>query len=798
MKTIRAIQIVSVSLLLWSSLAVAGIGWVSYGSAEGVPAGVVTAVAVSNNGTLWTGSLAGGVAKYDGSTFTGYKTTEGLPSNLVTDIFIGNDGLLWVSTGSGISTYNGSSWTNSAAQIFCYTVAADANGQKWLGYSNGAGIYSGNDWYVASNIMGVPINTIAPTPQGYIWFGSDQGLTYYSSNSQEYFTADGGILHLLTTTGFNTYVTKKGPISNEISKVFVDAQNNVWVGTDKGLSKYNGSTWTHFDRSSGLAADHVGAIAQDKEGNIWIGYSAILNPIATGASRYNGSSWQHFTTANGLGGDRVYDIAIAPNGDIWFATNAGLSMYGSLPPAPAISISTTSLDFGTTIGGARRDTSFAISNTGDKTLVIDSTRSTSSAFTVTTSLSSLAPGGSQQLGVRYAPATYGSHSGTLRIYSNDKNNPLKQITLTGINNTPPQIAVSADTIRFGKVRLGSSSSYQLKVTNTGQTTLNISSIFVMTSSVFACSSRTFSLAYNKSENLPVTFTPNRASTFSGEVVISSNDPVRASKRIFLFGEGVRSDLYLAEKYCRVNCAETYLDSTRATTLELENRGGEVLIVNSVFLKQARGFSIEGRPDSISAGRKATLLVLFHPTTAGEYFDTLVVATMDTLVMIPCYGKGIELPFFNSTSGDITYRAESPNLVVWLKANYDILSSVVKVYYSLDGGDTFQDPVVCAQAAGGRVEAQIPSQPEGKVVKYYLEVNHPTLGLKYMPPNAPSQTYNLRVLYSANVNGDLRTDIFDLLDILRRIPAGDVAADINRDGKVDVFDLLDMLRALSAN
>ena len=54
--------------------------------------------------------------------------------------------------------------------------------------------------------------------------------------------------------------------------ITVDAQNNIWVGTQgNGVSVFNGTTWTIYTTANGLADNNVWAIAIDAQGNKWIG-----------------------------------------------------------------------------------------------------------------------------------------------------------------------------------------------------------------------------------------------------------------------------------------------------------------------------------------------------------------------------------------------------------------------------------------------------------------------------------------------------------------------------------------------
>ena len=70
----------------------------------------------------------------------------------------------------------------------------------------------------------------------------------------------------------------------------------------------------------GLGAVTATAMGQDKEGFLWIG-------TQTGLYRYDGTRAQKMTDVEGLIGHYVVDLVIAPDGTPWFAGNRGIAHY---------------------------------------------------------------------------------------------------------------------------------------------------------------------------------------------------------------------------------------------------------------------------------------------------------------------------------------------------------------------------------------------------------------------------------------------------------------------------------------
>jgi len=52
--------------------------------------------------------------------------------------------------------------------------------------------------------------------------------------------------------------------------MYQDTDGNMWFGTIKGVSVYDGNNWTTYTTSDGLANNSVNFIMQDSAGTIWI------------------------------------------------------------------------------------------------------------------------------------------------------------------------------------------------------------------------------------------------------------------------------------------------------------------------------------------------------------------------------------------------------------------------------------------------------------------------------------------------------------------------------------------------
>ena len=59
---------------------------------------------------------------------------------------------------------------------------------------------------------------------------------------------------------------------DSIREIFQDSRGFVWIGTYKGLSRYDGVRFKNYGRNDfGITSDFVNVIREDSEGNLWIG-----------------------------------------------------------------------------------------------------------------------------------------------------------------------------------------------------------------------------------------------------------------------------------------------------------------------------------------------------------------------------------------------------------------------------------------------------------------------------------------------------------------------------------------------
>lgn len=105
------------------------------------------------------------------------------------------------------------------------------------------------------------VNAILQDKQGFMWFGTKDGLNRYDGLSFRKFKHDDR--------------TRRSIGNNFITALYEDAKGNIWVGTDVGLYIYNPEkdSFRHFAELSAenTKIEHtVTAISGDNKGCVWV------------------------------------------------------------------------------------------------------------------------------------------------------------------------------------------------------------------------------------------------------------------------------------------------------------------------------------------------------------------------------------------------------------------------------------------------------------------------------------------------------------------------------------------------
>ena len=119
----------------------------SYTHADGLAQNSVYTVHQSRDGSVWAGTLSGGVSHLKDGKFTTYTTADGSGSNTISSITEGLDGTMWFATSNGLSSLSNNHWRNYAMRDGLpsedvISLTEDAKGVLWIGTAEGLASFS--------------------------------------------------------------------------------------------------------------------------------------------------------------------------------------------------------------------------------------------------------------------------------------------------------------------------------------------------------------------------------------------------------------------------------------------------------------------------------------------------------------------------------------------------------------------------------------------------------------------------------------------------------------------------------
>lgn len=170
---------------------------------------------------------------------------------------------------------------------------------------------------VYSRLANPQIYSVANDHQGFLWFGTAEGLKRYDGYQFISFQHDANHPASLS--------------NNNVGVMLNDTKNRLWVGTwGGGLNLYqpDSQTFQHFrhdpEVASSLGADKVQSLFESKSGEIWVGTNGgglnLYQPDTATFKRYTHNP----ADPHSIGNNRIWGIAEDSQGAIWVATTDGL------------------------------------------------------------------------------------------------------------------------------------------------------------------------------------------------------------------------------------------------------------------------------------------------------------------------------------------------------------------------------------------------------------------------------------------------------------------------------------------
>ena len=281
---------------------------------------------------LWI-ATSHGLYRYDP-----YKDKFQIVLNVYVNALVEDNNKLWIGTTQGLFMVllNGNKPVKKNYRIvnpvFANEMAPNVlslhrnkSGDLLLGTNNGVFVLRQSQKEITISrtglLVGVNVIDIAADSQNNYWFATNRSGAYKADPELSQ------IINYVEGTG------EKNLLSNNIRKIFVDREGNLWLGTLKGLNRYNVASggfesWTQAPGDPrSLNYNSIYDIYQDRQNNIWIGtYYGGANIIETVNSNF--TMFRNSADANSISSNVVSGILGDEKGNLWVGTEAeGLNYF---------------------------------------------------------------------------------------------------------------------------------------------------------------------------------------------------------------------------------------------------------------------------------------------------------------------------------------------------------------------------------------------------------------------------------------------------------------------------------------
>ncbi len=343
--------------------------------------------------------------------------------------------------------------------------------------------------------------------------------------------------------------------------------------------------------------------------------------IPPGGSQIVQVSFQPLTT-----GSKSAVLTIVNNDPLQPAVNIALSGVGI---APDITVTPTDFDFGNVLVGTVANTNFTVRNDGDDSLTVSSTLITGAdagAFAVLSGGApfTLQPGQEQILTVAFLPGTTGLKSAILQVSSDDPDEPTVDAGLSG-TGVQPEITVQPDSLGFGVVQVGDSTSKILEIRNDGTADLTVDSLRLAGVNVgeftLVAPVTPLVLAPGGSTTAEVRFVPTSVGDKSAILSVFSNDSDENPVNVALTGTGTPIPVPDIEVVpLSLDFGNVAVEDTGTLSFDIINSGTAALAVTALNLGGVNTveFALETifLPAVLAPGDTVAVGVSFLPLTAG--------------------------------------------------------------------------------------------------------------------------------------------------------------------------------------
>ncbi len=199
--------------------------------------------------------------------------------------------------------------------------------------------------------------------------------------------------------------------------------------------------------------------------------------------------------------------------------------------------------------------------------------------------------------------------------------------IIGVTLSDPTLQLSTTSINFGVVKTDDDSTVTVTLTNTGDKALWLQNL-ALTGDFFSINGDTTTiLAKNASTTRNLKFAPRAAGSFTGKLIISSNDPT-GPDTVTLAGTGQSLSPNIVVRVDTLNFGSSIIGTPVIQSFYVGNSGDTTLTVSNV-VATGSAFTYAGSTAfSVAVNDSSQLTVTFTPASTGVATGTLTITSND--------------------------------------------------------------------------------------------------------------------------------------------------------------------------
>lgn len=320
-----------------------GVRFRSFGLHDGLRSVQVLRLAEDRSGSLWVGTVGGGVGRWINGSFATYGAAEGFSAGNAQAMASDLGGSLWIGTEKGLFRWTNGKFTHLGPEeglprVNVRALAQEANGTLWVATP-------GNGLFVGTNGRFAPVENSASAPKsvysllaradGSVWAGFGNGLMWrwhdgswqsfstthklpnqsflsmaQSTDGRLWFTAENEGLYCYDGKAFERVPESKVFANTRAHAVFIDRDGSIWVGTTSdGLFRFSRRELQYYE----TPAARPPVLAEDNAGTIWAG-------IGPSVGEFRNGSFSRVTNTSHL----IYCATSTADGTVWMAGEQAL------------------------------------------------------------------------------------------------------------------------------------------------------------------------------------------------------------------------------------------------------------------------------------------------------------------------------------------------------------------------------------------------------------------------------------------------------------------------------------------